>query len=69
MYTIKTFNKIKNLLGKDFILDENAKDLNGEGEDVRVKGRSVGDALAERRFLGFIDTHGSFSPSSDDPLP
>ena len=26
MYTIKTFNKIKNLLGKDFILDENAKD-------------------------------------------
>ena len=26
MYTIKTFNKIKNLLGKDFVLDENAKD-------------------------------------------
>ena len=26
MYIIKTFNKIKNLLGKDFILDENAKD-------------------------------------------
>ena len=51
------------------MVDENAKDLNGEGEDVRVKGRSVGDALAERRFLGFIDTHGSFSPSSDDPLP
>lgn len=26
MYTIKTFNKIKNLLGADFTLDENAKD-------------------------------------------
>ena len=26
MYTIKTFNKIKNLLGADFVLDENAKD-------------------------------------------
>ena len=26
MYTIKTFNKIKNLMGKDFVLDENAKD-------------------------------------------
>ena len=26
MYTIKTFNKIKNLMGSDFILDENAKD-------------------------------------------
>ena len=26
MYTIKTFNKIKNLMGGDFILDENAKD-------------------------------------------
>ena len=26
MYTIKTFNKIKNLLGEDFTLDENAKD-------------------------------------------
>ena len=51
------------------MVDENANDLNGEGEDVRVKGRSVGDALAERRILGFIDTHGSFSPSSDDPLP
>lgn len=26
MYTIKTFNKIKNLMGADFTLDENAKD-------------------------------------------
>ena len=26
MYTIKTYNKIKNLLGADFTLDENAKD-------------------------------------------
>ena len=26
MYTIKTFNKIKSMLGEDFILDENAKD-------------------------------------------
>ena len=51
------------------MVDENANDLNGEREDVRVKGRKIGDALAERRFLGFIDTHGSFSPSSDDPLP
>ena len=26
MYTIKTFNKIKNLMGENFVLDENAKD-------------------------------------------
>ena len=26
MYTIKTFNKIKNLMGEGFVLDENAKD-------------------------------------------
>ena len=26
MYTIKTFNKIKNLMGNNFVLDENAKD-------------------------------------------
>ena len=26
MYTIKTFNKIKNLMGEGFTLDENAKD-------------------------------------------
>ena len=26
MYTIKTFNKIKNLMGESFVLDENAKD-------------------------------------------
>ena len=51
------------------MVDEKANDLNGERKDVLVKGRSVGDALTKRRFLGFVDTHGSFSPSTDDPLP
>ena len=51
------------------MVDENANDLNGECEYVRVKGRSVGDVLTKRRFLGFVDTHGSFSSSTDDPLP
>ena len=51
------------------MVDEKANDLNGERKDVLVKGRSVGDALTKRRFLGFVDTHGSFSSSTDDPLP
>lgn len=43
MYTIKTFNKIKNLLGADFTLDENAKDYDAimvRSADLKEEGFS-----------------------------